>query len=234
MHLKPILLAALAIFVPGMAHAQYQMVQPMLYHGPAISYRDHVAAQEAGRQKRQGAPVATADKASMLYRPDLAQRRRNLAAFVERSRAADPAAAKSLEQLFAQGDVIEMIGTELRRKALRTDDVADAYTVWWITAWLGSRGRTDDVSPATIKAVRAQAAGALGATAGFGGTGDAARQEMAESLLIQAAMIEAAVEQAKGNAEQLRTVGGAINQGAKQMGVDLTKLNLTENGFVAV
>ena len=251
MKFRSILFAAAATILAGAAHAQYVMVQPMLYHGPVISYRDHVAAQESGRRARQQgqkppkaqndtveatpprAEVAPpADATPMHYRPDAARRRSNLAQFVERTRAVDPAGARNLETLFAQGDIIEAIATELRKKDLRVDNVADAYAVWWITAWLGTRGRTDDVSPATLNAVREQAAAALNRAPGFTGAGDAAKQEMAESLLIQAALIEAAVEQSKGAPEKLREVGAAVNQGAKQMGLDMMTLNLNEKGFL--
>jgi hypothetical protein len=233
-----ILFAGLALLLPGVAHAQYDMVQPLLYHGPEISFRAHVAQQEAARTARQSgdapaeAATAPVDMATMRFRPDIARRRSNLAQFVAKSRAADPAGAQSLETLFAQGDIIERIGGELRKKDLRTDNVADTYAVWWITAWLGSRGRTDDVSPATIRAVRDQAAQALGSTGQFTGAGDPAKQEMAESLLIQSLLIEAAVEQAQTDPAKLRDVGAAVRQGAKGMGLDLDQMNLTEAGFV--
>lgn len=239
MKLGPILFGCLTIALTGAAHAQYVMVQPMLYHGPVISYRDHVAAQEAGKRARQAGEQApnramapAVDLAAMQYRPDPARRRANLSQFVERTRAADPEGARNLEALFAQGDIVEAIAVELRKKDLHVDNVADAYAVWWITAWLGTRGSTADVSPATIKAVREQAAGALGSAAGFAGSGDPAKQEMAESLLIQAALIEASVEQSKGDPSKLREVGAAVNQGAKQMGLDMTAMDLGEKGFV--
>ncbi|WP_343698327.1 hypothetical protein [Caulobacter sp.] len=153
MTVKPILLACLVALAPVAAQAQYQMLSPMLYYGPVKSYQDHANAQEAGRERRAAAPV---EAGSLTYRPDLERRRANLAQFVAKSRKADPAAAASLEALFAQGDIIEMTGQALSPYGLRVDNPADAYTIWWTTAWQATRGSNDDVSPATVKAVRAR------------------------------------------------------------------------------
>lgn len=229
MTVKPILFACLAALTPVAAQAQYQMLSPMLYYGPVKSYQDHVNAQEAGREHRAAAPATAVG--SLTYRPDLARRKANLAQFVAKSRKVDPAGAASLEALFAEGDIIEMTGQALSPYGLRVDNLADAYTIWWITAWQATRGRNDDVSPATVKAVRAQAAQTLGGKAILAGAGDPVKQELTESLLIQTLLIDAAVDQAKTDAAQMKKVGMAVNQGAQGMGLDLMRLNLTETGF---
>lgn len=239
MTLRSILLTCLALLVPGLAQAQYQMISPMLYHGPAISYRDHVnaqrprtdAPQQAG-QAASGKAAAPVNLAAMTYRPDVARRRSNQAQFVAKTRAVDPAGAQDLEKMFAQADIIQLIGQELQKQDLRIDNLADAYAVWWITAWQATRGHNDDVSRAVVKAVRDQAARALAATPQFAGAGDAVKQEWAESLLIQTALIEAAVDQSKADRARMRDVGTAVNLGAKGMGLDLMTMKLTEQGFV--
>lgn len=178
------------------------------------------------------ASAPTLDLRALRYTPSKSRRAANLARFVERSRAADPAGAAQLQQLFASGDFIEKIGHALAPHGMRVDNVADAYTVWWINAWQATRGRNDSSPRAINEAVRAQAGRALSASPQFVGATDAAKQELAESLLVQAAMIDAAVERSKGDAALLRRIGGAVNQGARRMGVDLTTMQLTEQGFV--
>lgn len=179
-----------------------------------------------------GTPAPTLDLRALRYTPSKSRRAANLARFVEKSRAADPAGATQLQQLFASGDFIEKVGHALAPHGMRVDNVADAYTVWWINAWQATRGRNDSTSRAINEAVRAQAGRALSASPQFIGATDAAKQELAESLLVQAAMIDAAVEKSKGDAAMLRRIGGAVNQGARRMGVDLTTMQLTEQGFV--
>ncbi|MGK6354137.1 DUF6683 family protein [Sphingomonas sp. DT-207] len=169
---------------------------------------------------------------ALRYTPSKSRRTANLSRFVDKTRATDPAGAAQLEKLFASGDIIDKIGGALAQQGMRVDNVADAYTVWWINAWQATRGHNNVTSRATNDAVRDQAARALSASPQLVGAGDAAKQELAESLLIQAAMIDSVVEQSKGNSAQMRQIGAAVNQGAKRMGLDLTTMELTEQGFV--
>jgi hypothetical protein len=81
-------------------------------------------------------------------------------------------------------------------------------------------------------AVRAQAAQALATSGLLRGISDAAKQEMAEALLIQAALIAAAMEQSQGNPATSQQIAAAVSQGARTMKVDLARMTLTENGFV--
>jgi hypothetical protein len=207
-------------------HLRSQMQRPST---PVRSRR----AIPAQREMLDAAPDAPApDFAALRYIPSKARRTANMARFVSKTRASDPAGAKDLQNLFASGDIIEKIGGALAPRNLRVDNVADAYTVWWITAWQATRGRSDTTSDAVTEAVRAQSARALGSTAEFVQADDGAKQELAESLLVQAALIENAVDHAKGNPKLMRDIGVAVNKGAGGMGLDLTTMELTENGFV--
>ena len=235
--IAPICLALLA--VPGAAQAQ--MISPMLYEGPRIALQAHAntarSAAPLRSMSRQDPSVAMPQleaprPASFRYTPSRERRTRNLAHFVEKSRAADPKGADDLAQLFAQGDIIERMRPELSKYGLSVDNVADAYTVWWINAWQASRGLSGDVSDATTASVRRQVMQSMGSTPEFRNAGDAAKQEMAESLLVQSLLLAGAVEQAKGNRQQLNAVSRAAVQGARGMGVDLQTIRLTEEGFL--
>lgn len=179
-----------------------------------------------------GGDMVAPNPAALRYSPSKARRTANLAHFVEKTRKADPAGAKDLATLFASGDFIDKIGKAIAPYDLHVDNVADAYTIWWINAWQATRGRNDTPGPAVKDAVREQAARALTAAPEFAGAGDAAKQELAESLLVQAALIDTAVEQAKGDRRRLDAVGAAVAQGARGMGLDLSTMELTDQGFV--
>lgn len=178
------------------------------------------------------AGAAVAKAAGFRYTPSRERRAANLAGFVARSRATDPQGADNLAKVFASTDIIEQMRAPLDTVGLRIDDVADAYAVWWINAWQASRGVDDDVSRATALAVRDQAARAMADAGLLRGTDDATKQEMAESLLIQAALIAAALKQSQGNPELGRKVAAAVSQGARGMSIDLASMTLTEAGFV--
>ena len=143
----------------------------------------------------------------------------------------DPEGATELAAFFKATDIIGQLQTALRPYGLRVDNVADAYSVWWINAWQATRGHNNEVDRDTIEAVRAQAARALTSAPEFGSATDATKQEMAEALLIQAALIDSSVEQSKGKPDQMKAVGRAVAQGARGMGLDLNKMTLTEDGF---
>lgn len=222
-------LAALLLAAP--AAAQYQMVSPMLYHGPAISLRDHVNSQNAATPTP--TPDQAARPATLTYRPDPARRRDNLARFVAQVRPFDPQGADNLAQLFARGDFLASLQADLTPMGLSVDNVADAYTTYWISAWQASRGETGNPPKAQVAAVQAQTAKALSATPAFARASNADKQDMAESLWLQLVVLESAVNGAKNNPEQLRSVGQAAAQGARGMGLDVTRMTLTDQGFVA-
>lgn len=131
----------------------------------------------------------------------------------------------------AQSDLIGQVDQAIRPMGLRADNVADAYAVWWVSAWEAVNRQDAADSPTLYAAVKGQATRALVGTPQFAGINDAQKQEMAESMLIQAAMIDAYIEGTAGNPAQQAELASAVNQGAKAMGLDLTTMVLTEQGF---
>lgn len=224
------LLSLALVAMPGVARAQ--MINPMLYEGPRIALQDHAYRSSPDTEAPPARPRRVATPAMLHYTPSKARRTANLAQFVSKIRAADPRGADDLQKLFAQGDFIEKIGALVAPQGLQIDNIADAYALWWIAAWQASRGSNDTPSRATLAAVRRQAAGAITATGQIAGASDAQKQELAESLWVQSALIDDAVEQAKGNPERLRAVGDAARKGAGQIGLDLDRFDLTTSGFV--
>lgn len=211
------------LFSAGTAYAQYQMISPMLYEGPRISLQDHA--------DRFPSKPSASDTASLNYHPDPARRRQNLTHFVEMSRTTSPADADNLAQVFASRDILEEMRGPMGKVGLRIDNVADAYALWWIDAWQASRGINEDVDRRIVMAVRDQAALAFAQSGSLRGASDAAKQEMAEALLIQALLIESGMEQAKSNPALSRQLAAAVSLGAQGMNVDLSSMTLTESGF---
>lgn len=193
--------------------------------------------QRPATQPNSGKRAAPADKpvraANFRYTPSKSRRAINLQNFISKSRAIDPHGADNLAKVIASQDLIDAMRAPLARYDLRIDNVADAYTVWLINAWQATRGTMDDPSVAATAAVRRQVISAMASTAVFTTATDASKQEMAEALLLQALMVESAVEQSKGNPVQMQAVGQAAAQGALGMGIDLSRVNLTDQGMVS-
>lgn len=189
------------------------------------------AARETVTPDRRARPRVAPAPASLTYKPSMERRRANLARFVARSRGADPQGAARLEKEFATTDVIGKMDRALAGYGMRADNVGDAYAAWWLTAWLASRQRTDDPTPRQVAAVRAQAATALASTSEIAGASDAVKQEVAEANLVQAALIGAYAERAKGDPDLSRRVAYAVRKGARASGLDLDAMDLTNDGF---
>jgi hypothetical protein len=192
----------------------------------------------AARSGRQGftagagaaaAPVASAD---LTYTASPQRRRANLASFVSKTRQDNPDSAAQMEQLFASTDVLGQIGSAVRPYGYAVDNVGDAYAFWWMTAWEGARGSNRAFSRGEMQAVQAQAHQALSATPAMARASDAEKQEMAEAMWIQAAMIDGMVDLAKQQPELMPQLQQAVRQGARASGVDLDAMQLTPEGFV--
>jgi len=178
-------------------------------------------------------PPAAVAVSSLRFTPSAERRRANLASFVEQTRKQDPAGALQLRSLFASTDIIAEIHKAMAPKGLRTDNLADAYAVWWLQCWSAVHADFSDPDRATVQAVKAQATRALLAGGKAAAASDALKQQFAETLLVQALMLEASLRQARGDPAQLKALASAANEGAKAMGLDMTSMKLTSAGFVA-
>lgn len=169
---------------------------------------------------------------ALSYSPSAQRRTQNLANFVTRTRAQNHQEAAQLEQLFASPDIVEQIGRMIAPLGLSADNVADAYTLYWISAWNGANGIETSPDRAQFQVVRQQAAAALSATSEMAAADDARKQEMAEVLLLQSVLIDQAVTRAQGDPVALQNVSAMVRQGASAAGLELESMSLTSEGFV--
>ena len=103
--------------------------------------------------------------------------------------------------------------------------------MWWISAWDAAHGNTGTRSASVYTAVKQQAAEAMLNTPKLTGASAALKQEMAEALTVHTLLIDIAMEHAKNDPAQLKAVGQAAATGARRMGVDLSAMTLTAQGF---
>jgi hypothetical protein len=190
------------------------------------------AARESVARPRNRARIAPAPAARLTYKPSMERRRANFATFVAKSRKKDPVGAAMLEKELATSDVMGKMERALAGFGMHVDNVADAYAIWWLNAWLASRQRADTPPAAQIAAVRAQAAQAIASTPGFATASDAVKQEMAEANLLQAMLIGAYIDRAEGDRDLSRRLAAAVREGARASGLNLDTMELTNEGFV--
>jgi len=137
-----------------------------------------------------------------------------------------------MEQLFASSDIFAQMSAALAPYGYSVENLGDAYAFWWMSAWEGAQGSNRTFTHGEMQAVQAQAHEALAATPHIAEATDAQKQEMAEAMWIQAAMIDGMIDSAKQQPEQMPQLQQAIRQGARASGLDLDAMELTETGFV--
>lgn len=168
----------------------------------------------------------------LSYRPDPALRRRNFDIFVDRLRIHDAGAADNLDRLLTDNDVIGAARDWLKPYGMRPENVADAMAVYLSTAWAAVRGSDADPAPEVMRGLSDQLAAAIGATPGFTRASDAEKQELAESMIVQAVIISRHASAARDRPDLQRRVSEAVARGAQAtFGVDLTALDLTADGL---
>jgi hypothetical protein len=177
------------------------------------------------------APVAAG---TLTYHVSLDRRRANLDAFVRKTRMENPALANDLASFFAARDTLGQLATAIAPYGLKIDNLGDALAMYWMVAWQTSQGRNDDFDRAAVTAVKDQSARALVEIRSIATANDAAKQEFAEALWIQAMLLDSAVERSKGDPATLRMLATRACQHSREMGIDLTAMTLTRQGFIPV
>jgi hypothetical protein len=222
----------LCIFAGPLA-AQYWTYNPAANNAIMMDVqRSGIMASIASESKTGLSSIPEAPSAT--YTPSISIRKKNLANFVAKTRTIDPAQADKMEALFASGDIIVQIDSAIAPYGLTVSNAADAYAVWWVAAWQAANDDARDLSGATYKAVSVQAARGFASSPEFTRATDAQKQEMAEAMLIQAALIDASKQAYTGDPALMQQLSKAVKQGAKASGIDLDSMTLTEQGFAKV
>ncbi len=231
------LVAVIVIFLPSNS-AQAQWFPNAALNAIQLDVNGAAIRSQVRNQNNQSGvsnakPIAkTANPKNLAYRPSVAIHNRNLKKFVETARKVDPVIAQNLERLFASKDVLGQIQKSMVVSGLDSNNLADAYAVYWTTAWFCAQGRmSDDLPKAQMIAVRNQAANMLQAIPQFANATDAKKQEMAETMLLQSVLISASIYKAESDPVLLAKTQAAIDREAKSIGLDFDRMTLTDRGF---
>jgi hypothetical protein len=168
---------------------------------------------------------------SLRFTPSKARTQANIASFLQRAKATNKAGGDELARLFASKDVVGMVGGFMRQNGLDPNNVAHTYTMYWIVSWKAVNQDTSTPSARTMRSVAAQAERAFSSTVGMAQFSDAQRQEAAENMIFQAAILDVFLEGSKGNSEQLSQLSSIARQQAISNGLVVDNIILTENGF---
>ncbi len=191
------------------------------------------AGSKGGRGSRPGTrgsrPVSGG---STRYRPNLAVRRRTVATWMAKTRAANPQIAANLQRDLRGRDPIVAISSNIGRYGLRTDDLADVVAVYLVSSWQGMRGELNDPPLAPVRAARAQMHRVLLSNRRFTSASNATKQQLADALLLQMVVDTESVRLAKGNPAQMARAQSSIRQNViRVLKIDLSKMKLTNQGL---
>lgn len=181
-------------------------------------------------------PLFVQDAAKLLaqleYTPSLERRQTNLSELAEQRQVSHLKGAKELEALLNSSQVIDAVQQTIEPFGLKINNIADAYTLWWITAWQASEGSRVHVNKQTAQAVKQQAIKIWLANPKLAKATDTHKQALAETLLIQALLTQAAMSRAGQDQASQAAVQAAVRQGAAASGLVLEQMQLTKQGFV--
>jgi hypothetical protein len=175
------------------------------------------------------APVAAPQ--SLRFTPDKAQSKRNVADYLARVTKVDPAYAPQLAAELADGKVFDQYRQIMTGLGLESNDVADHFAVWWITAWEASTSGAVE-TPATAFANVSSQVSRILANESFGSLSGTQKQAFADSLMLQSLVLANQIEQAKADPAVAKKLSSSIKTAAKKLGLDLGAMTLTEDGFV--
>lgn len=176
----------------------------------------------------QAAPPATpATIDTYAFSPSPGLRAQNLDKFMKTLISMDPGFAGQLEGI----DLVDLIGQEIAKYGLSTANVADAYTVYFITAFDVANGRTETESQAQIDGTRAMVLETMQSVGGVASLGDGDRQSLAEGLILQAALFDAISGAVENDAALKKKVQTDVRNAALEMGLDLSQFRMGPNGL---
>lgn len=219
------LIIALTMAAP--ASAQYDAGAAMDMTGMGIYAMEDAmtdAAKGEDGSKDKTVPQAS-QTASLEFQPDPLLRSQILNAFGQ--------SVPAVSAFMRDSRLIEIIEEDaMAPHGLSANNVADAFALWWTTAWIEVNQSGTKPSTKMMLAVQNQISKTMNAGGKVASMADHQKQQMADNFMLQAFLIIFLNDQARDNPAQQAQVARQINEGAKVMGLDLTKMTLTENGFV--
>ena len=144
-----------------------------------------------------------------------------------------PGVGSQLKEAFAANNIYGEVEKIMGTYAMRTDNIADAFAMYWVASWQVANGVEAEPSKASVAAVKRQAAQAMLAVDGVKSMSPAAKQEMADGLIVSLVLISAAQEGAKADPSQKAMIAQQANDDARTLGLDHSLFTLTDAGFVA-
>jgi hypothetical protein len=234
--LKFSVMLIMTLLIPSALFAQMDWIGPMangaIAGQVAESAMDNMGIpKEGGNISASPQNLANSVNIKTTYKLDKARSQATLNAIIANVRAVNPAEGARIANLFASVDIMSLIDQALSEKSLSRSNTADAMAVFWMNMWQYANSDFSDRQAADYLVVASQVARSMGSNPNFGQLNDQQKQEMAEAMLVQAALMGAAVDQVKGNKQLERQFAAAARALAERTGLNVDAITLTTKGF---
>lgn len=170
--------------------------------------------------------------ARTTYRPDPAVRNRVYARAVQMMAKAGSADTNKFRQILVSGKMRNEVAGILGRNGMSPNNLVDTTTLYLAVAWLTTHGNNGAPSAAQLAGLRRQVALAYGSIPQIMAMSNAAKQELAESNILQASLSSTLAEQAsKDPASSAKARSVIANWVQQSYSVDLRRVSLTCQGL---
>jgi hypothetical protein len=169
------------------------------------------------------------------FKPAAQRRQSNIDSFITNLIAANPGQDKQIRDAFGDPTLFSVVDKSIAPMGLSTENLADAFTIWWITNWETSRAIAGSVEPkGRPQAVQKQVQTMLFRMPSALKLSDEEKQDLADYLILQTVLINRMAEHAKQDPSQWLKVVKGIKASAFELGFDFDSMELTDTGFVPI
>jgi hypothetical protein len=170
--------------------------------------------------------------AQFAFRPDPVARQRVHARVIAQVRRSDPADATKLATALGSGQFTRDLSRYLAGYNMSANDLADTTALYLAMAWLATRASSADPTRAQMQGLRRQVAATLASMPTMARASNAAKQEWAESNLIQASFASVTANEAARNPGYAAKARPIVARGVmSSYRIDLLRLDLTDRGL---
>ncbi|MEN4901935.1 DUF6683 family protein [Luteimonas sp. TWI1437] len=140
-----------------------------------------------------------------------------------------------LEKVIGSGELLRQFDGILRRYGYDPTNLGDVLAAHLLISWEVANDRDSARVPDGQRAVRRQLIGPLAAVPQIAGMSDAAKQAQAErtAYLTMVSALSYQTMKRQGNREALATLASGVRKGLQGNGIDLQRIELTDDGLVA-
>jgi hypothetical protein len=151
---------------------------------------------------------------------------------IDQTRRGDAEAGREIEKLFRQDNFLQTADSILSTYGMKTNNLADAYSVWMVNMYSSAHDDNRPTSVARMKAVRDQVARSFSSLPQFVSAPDSQKQAISDELLLRGLIIGGGLTSLANDPAAKSEFIDNVRQTARKSGFDVDAVTLTDEGFI--